>query len=304
MDEGLTPLPLPEAGSPGEVLARTLEALKRGVCVVVATVVARRGSTPATPGQKLVLTSEGKCVGTVGGGALERSVLEQMLALHEQLRTGEVKPARDGLGPRLATFNLGAGLGMCCGGGVDVLLEPIEAARAILVVGAGHVASALAPSLLRLGFEVTVCDERDEWADPARLPGIRVVAGNYQDASRELPRSRTAVLVMTHDHMLDQAVAEWALREGFAFVGGIGSRAKRARIRARLEAKGFPVEAMERLRMPLGVEVGARTPEEIAVAVAAEMVAWRRATASKVAPRREPRGAPGLVAIDPTRAEG
>jgi xanthine dehydrogenase accessory factor len=272
-------LPLPEAGAPSEVLARALDALKRGIAVVMATVVARRGSSPATPGQKLLLAADGCCIGTIGGGALEKSVLLKMRAMLAEI--GAPEKVGEELGPRSSSFNLGASLGMCCGGGVDVLLEPLLPAQAILVVGAGHVASAVAPALQRLGFDVTVCDEREEWADPARLPGIRVVAGGYQEAARELPRQRTAVLIMTHDHGLDQTVAEWALREGFAFVGGIGSRAKKARIGARLTAKEFPAQTLERLHMPLGVDVGARTPEEIAVAVAAEMVAWRRATPAR-----------------------
>jgi xanthine dehydrogenase accessory factor len=282
-------LPLPEAGAPSEVLARAIDALKRGVAVVMATVVARRGSSPATPGQKLLLAADGGCVGTVGGGALEKSVLLQMQAMQGEIATPEkAGPNVGDVGPRISSFNLGASLGMCCGGGVDVLLEPLLPSQAVLVVGAGHVASAVAPALQRLGFDVTVCDEREEWADPARLPGIRVIAGGHQEAGRDLPRQRSAVLIMTHDHGLDQTVAEWALREGFAFVGGIGSRAKKARIGARLSAKGFPAESLQRLRMPLGVDVGARTPEEIAVAVAAEMVAWRRASPARSVGKGQP----------------
>jgi xanthine dehydrogenase accessory factor len=251
-------------------LARAADATARGVAAVLATVLRRRGSAPATPGQKLVLTAEGECVGTVGGGALERSVLAEMVSLLDAIAQGRAAPE----GPRTVTFNLGAALGMCCGGGVEVLLEPFVPPCPLLVVGAGHIGTALAPLLARLGFAVTVCDERDAWADDARIAGVCVVAGSYRDAGRALPR-RAAVLVMTHDHALDQEAIEWALRERFAFVGGVGSRAKAARTRARLEARGFAAEDVARVRMPLGVAIGARAPEEIAVAIAAELIAWR-----------------------------
>jgi xanthine dehydrogenase accessory factor len=82
---------------------------------------------------------------------------------------------------------------------------------------------------------------------------------------------------MTHDHALDQRAIEWALKAGFAFVGGVGSKAKAARTRDRLEAKGVPVADRERVRMPIGIDIGARVPDEIAVAIAGELVAWRRA---------------------------
>jgi xanthine dehydrogenase accessory factor len=105
---------------------------------------------------------------------------------------------------------------------------------------------------------------------------VRMVVGDYDDVGRDLP-GRAAVLVMTHDHALDQEVIEWALRRGFAFVGGVGSRAKAKRTHDRLEAKGFPEADRARVRMPMGLGIGARLPDEIAVSIAAEMVQWRRA---------------------------
>jgi len=260
------PLPMPARETPAGLHARVAGCLRRGVPLVVATVVARHGSAPATPGQKLLLAADGECAGTVGGGALERAVLR---AMRERM---------DGRDPAMVTFALGASLGMCCGGRVEVLVEPVAAARPVGVVGAGHVATALAPLLARVGFAVTVVDEREGWADPARVPEVELVAGTYESlAGRVDPRG--AVLVMTHDHRLDQDAVEWALRRGYAFVGGVGSRAKAARTRERLEAKGFPAEDVARVRMPLGVDIGARLPDEIAVSIAAELIAWSRGAA-------------------------
>lgn len=259
-------LPRPRAAEAAEVLRAVADASERGERVALATVLARRGSAPSTPGQKLALTDRGDCAGTVGGGAVERQVLLALRAV----AAGEPAPTA------VRSFKLGAELGMCCGGAVDVVIEAIDAPPPVLVVGAGHIGSVVAPLLSRCGFHVTLVDEREGWADEAREEArLRRVAGDFALVGKPIAR-RGAVLVMTHDHQLDQRVIEWALGAGFSFVGGVGSRAKLARTKARLEAKSFPEADLGRIRMPLGIDIGARSPEEIAVSIVGEMIAWRR----------------------------
>jgi xanthine dehydrogenase accessory factor len=267
-------LPVPVTADVARVLQIAAGCVERGIPAALATVVARHGSAPGTPGQKLLLGKDGTCLGTVGGGAVEREVLS---ALQRFLVAGG-HARRDGEA-QLRTFKLGAELGMCCGGRLDILLEPLIARVPCLVVGAGHVGTALAPMLARLGFAVTVVDEREAWADPRRLDfaGVRAVNGEHDEVGRDID-PRGICLAMTHDHALDQAVIAWALRRGFAFVGGVGSRAKAERTRQRLEAKGFSEADCARVRMPVGLDIGARLPEEIAIAIAAELVAWRKRT--------------------------
>lgn len=262
---------MPRTAPPDEVLRVALAALDRGERVVVATVIARHGSAPSTPGQKLALAG-GHAVGTVGGGAIEHAILAQMLEL------AEGPP----VAPRIATFRLGPSLGMCCGGSADVLLEPLQPALSVLVVGAGHVGHTTAARLAELGFRVRVCDGRESAAGPERVAelsiGVPIVHADHDD-----PESleglgdptKAALLVSTHDHQLDQAAIEWGLARGFAYVGGVGSRAKAARTRARLETKGFSAADLDRVRMPVGLDIGARTPAEIAIAIAGELIAWR-----------------------------
>lgn len=268
-------LPVPEPGGPARVLAVAAERTAAGVQGAMASVIARRGSSPATPGQKIYLGSDGTCIGTIGGGAVERAVLEDLGMLARGAAGSGVT------GHAVRTFRLGPDLGMCCGGQVDVMLEPLVPATPCLVVGAGHVATALAPLLAGLGFEVAVVDAREAWAQDRRLPGVRVITGEVTGAevtdalASGAVDPRGACLVMTHDHAADQVAIEWALRKGFALVGGVGSRAKAARVRSRLEAAGVDEADRARVRMPLGVDIGARTPEEIAVSVAAEVIAWR-----------------------------
>ncbi|MFI5298527.1 MAG: XdhC family protein [Polyangiales bacterium] len=262
-----TALPFVDGVDVAAVLRAVADAMEAGTPCAMATVVARRGSAPSTEGQRLaVIAGESlRAIGTVGGGAVERSVLRAL-----------VEAARDGGASRVETFKLGPELGMCCGGSVDVLIEPIASATTVLVVGAGHIGSVLGPMLARCGFAVILADSRDDHArarddDPPRL---RRVLGDFDDAGRGLSTS-TAVLTMTHDHQLDQQVVEWAIARGFAFVGGVGSRAKHARTLARLEAKGVAEADRARVRMPLGLSINARSPEEIAISIAAELIAWR-----------------------------
>ncbi len=260
-------LPLPRGAEPSEVLRVASDLTDAGTRVVLATVLARRGSTPSTPGQKLLLGDDGTCVGTIGGGAIEREALLAMVGL---VADPKAPPSK------IQTWKLGAELGMCCGGGVDVLFEVLGSATPLLCVGAGHIGAIVAPLLSKCGFSVTLVDEREGVIDERDSePKLRRMHGDFEQAGHFV-RKTGAVLAMTHDHQLDQRVIEWALKEGYTFVGGVGSRAKHERTKARLEAKGFAEADVARIHMPLGLSIGARSPHEIAVSIVAEMIAWRR----------------------------
>jgi xanthine dehydrogenase accessory factor len=258
-------LPVPEPALPARVLEVAASCAARGIGGAMGTILERHGSAPSTPGQKIWVGADRSCVGTVGGGAVEREILAALA------RMAEAGDARH----ELRSFKLGAELGMCCGGQVTALLEPIAGLVPCLIVGGGHVATALAPLLARVGFAVTVVDDRDAWGREGRIPGVTCIVGEYDDVGSQLPRSGV-VLVMSHDHGLDQQAIEWGIRQGFAFVGGVGSRAKAQRTRDRLSAKGFTENDVRRVRMPLGVPIGARLPDELATSIAAELIAWRR----------------------------
>lgn len=256
---------VPEAATAAKVLEVASRRANAGRTGAMATVLERHGSAPSTPGQKLYVCDDGTSVGTVGGGAVEREVLSALAAFLCDA------PPR----PEVRELRLGQELGMCCGGRVSVLLEPILGLVSCLVVGGGHVATATAPLLARLGFAVTVVDERDAWGEDGRLPGVSSLVGAYDELGDAVP-SRGVLLVMTHDHQRDQRAIEWGLRKEFSFIGGVGSRAKAERTRQRLLHRGFTEAEAARVRMPLGLPIGARLPDEIAVSIAAELVAFRR----------------------------
>jgi xanthine dehydrogenase accessory factor len=250
---------------PPVVMTEAAAIAARGVRGAMATVLERHGSAPSTPGQKMWVGADRSCIGSVGGGAVEREVMVALLEMAQNT----------GASYQIKTFKLGAELGMCCGGRVVALLEPIEALVPCLIVGGGHVATALAPMLAKVGFAVTVVDEREDWGREGRIDRVTTMVGEYDDVGREIDPSG-AFIVMTHDHGLDQRAIEWALGRGFAFVGGVGSRAKAQRTRDRLSSKGFSEADVGRIQMPLGVSIGARLPDELAISIAGALIAWRR----------------------------
>lgn len=233
---------------------------------VLATVVDTGGSTPRLAGAQMVVQGEA-CHGTVGGGAFEwRVVNEARALLGDSLRHVarlDVHLVRD--------------LGMCCGGRMSAFLQKVEPAPRAWIFGAGHVGTALATSLHALGFEVTVVDPRAEWADPRRFPApVRVLDAEPEDlVDASPPAASDFVIIATHDHALDESLVRRLASHPLAYLGLVGSRGKWARFRKRLHER-VPEAALARVRCPVGLDIGAHTPEEIALSIAAEMVALRR----------------------------
>lgn len=252
---------------PAQVLESLSSLIARGVDACLATVVAIEGSSPSTPGQKLVVGRDGTLVGTVGGGAVEHEAVDRMRALIEA----------GGSEPEMRWYALAKDLAMACGGRVHLLFEPFPSATPVLLVGAGHIGSALAVMLPRLGFRVVLVDQREAAVAEdrrAQWPDVDARHGRPQDVANDVPQ-RAAVLVATHDHTLDEEAIVWALGRGFRYVGGVGSKSKAAKLRKRLQDQGTPQELIDGVRMPVGLKLGGRSPEEIALSIAAEIVAWR-----------------------------
>jgi xanthine dehydrogenase accessory factor len=151
------------------------------------------------------------------------------------------------------------------------------------VFGAGYIAKPLAAMAAGCGFDVTVVDERPEWANEERFPGARLVLEEAESFARRYEPPRDSYLVVvTHDHATDQRIVERLLAKPFRFHGMVGSIPKQRKFAQRLKARGFASERIALLRTPLGLDVGAETPEEIAVSILAELVAVRRG--AKLAP--------------------
>jgi len=158
------------------------------------------------------------------------------------------------------------------------LVEHLLPAPRVVVFGAGHVGSAIANAAAVAGFRVVIVDDRPEFADPERFPrAMRVVAASVDAALPQLAIApQDAVVIATRGHRHDAAILERVALTGTGYVGLLGSRRKQAVITKALQQAGVPVEALKRVRVPVGLAIGAETPEEIAVSVAAELIAWRR----------------------------
>jgi xanthine dehydrogenase accessory factor len=248
----------------------------RGERVALCTVVGVDGSAPRASGARMIVHADGSITGTVGGGALEHRV-----------RAEADRVLADGA-PRRVAVHLVRDLGMCCGGAMEVYVEPVDPPERLVLFGAGHIAGALAPQAVALGFAVTVVDERDEWNTAARFPGCARVDRDARGyASAMDVAGRTFALVTTHDHALDQDLVERLLPRGLAWVGLVGSRPKAARFFLRFKAAGMDEALFAQLRVPVGLDLGAETPEEIALSIAAELVAVRRGRRGAVLPLSE-----------------
>ncbi len=237
---------------------------------VLCTVVGASGSAPQRPGARMACLGAGMAHGTVGGGAFERRVQEEAARL---LATG---------GTRLLELNLVRDLGMCCGGSMTVFLETIEPPAPLYVFGAGHVARPLAALAVEVAFAVTVVDEREEWLDPQRFPRAqRVLEDPAAFARRHAGDPRACYAILTHDHALDVETALGLAGKPRRWLGLIGSARKALVARERLAARGVAEAELLALRSPMGLPIGARTPEEIAVSIIAELVQLRSSLAAQ-----------------------
>lgn len=247
-----------------EIAQALLQLYDSGQRGALATVVRVSGSTPQEPGARLLLHADGSTVGTVGGGALEHAVLE---ALREVLSTGT---------SRLLVQQLGHDLGMCCGGRMEVFVEAIESAPQLVLCGAGHVARAVAALARSVGFDVSVIDERDTLLTEARFPDCRLHLLDPVSYLRRTPLGPAHHLVIaTHDHALDGELLTLAMGQSARYVGLLGSKRKVLRLLQRAHAIVGQF-ARETLYGPVGIDIGAVSPEEIAVSIVSELIAVRR----------------------------
>ena len=235
---------------------------------ILASVVASRGFTPRKAGAHMLIAEDGATAGTVGGGAIEHVVREEARKL---LLGGET---------HLLQKHLTTELGLCCGGEMSVFLEVVEPAPRLFVFGGGYIGQALAGMACACGFRVTVIDARAEWAHSERFPGARLCVEEPESfLRREPPGASDFAVVVTHDHGLDQRIVERLLPQPLRFHGMVGSVPKQRKFALRLKARGFDAEQIARLRSPLGLRIGAATPQEIAISIMAELVQVRRAAA-------------------------
>ena len=252
-----------------DVLPAAAAALERGEPAALVTIVRSAGSTPQRTGAKMLVFADGRTVGTIGGGCYENDALGKA---REAIASGK---------PSLVKYDLNDDFvqesGLICGGQMEVYIDPIAPSPALYVIGAGHVGWNLARIAADAGFRIHVLDDREKFANAERFPFADTIEVDDIGAwlhKAELPASAYVVVVTrghTHDFEAVRALAARDLR----YLGLIGSRAKVARIFDALESEGMPLECLQRVHAPIGLDIGAITPAEIAVSILAELIAIR-----------------------------
>ncbi|MGA9800223.1 MAG: XdhC/CoxI family protein [Terriglobales bacterium] len=236
----------------------------------VATIVNVRGSVPSFETAKMLVRDDGSIVGTIGGGCVEAEIWQAAREVMESEKS------------RTLTFNLNQDpkfdTGLVCGGTLDIFVEPILPPALLYIFGAGHVSVNLYQVARGAGFDVTVVDDRESYANRERFPEAQeIIAEDFDRAMARLSPGESAYLVIvTRGHRDDMRILRWAVQTRARYIGMIGSKRKTITIFQELTKEGLSPELFERVHAPIGLDIGAITPEEIAVAITAELIAARR----------------------------
>jgi xanthine dehydrogenase accessory factor len=243
---------------------------KLGQKCAIATIVQVNGSIPSYESAKILVREDGSFMGTVGGGCVEAEVWN---AAREVIESEK---------PRHLTFSLGQDAaydeGLICGGQLNIFVEPVIPQPRALIFGGGHVSKSISKVATIAGFSTVIVDNREAFANAERFPEAEATyAEEYEEVFPKLEvNSSTYLIIVTRGHRDDMRVLRWAVNTPARYIAMIGSKRKTISVVHELEKEGIPREAFERVFAPMGLEIGAETPEEIAISVVAEMIAIRR----------------------------
>jgi len=241
----------------------------------LATIVQVNGSIPSYESAKLLVREDGSMVGTIGGGCVEAEVWS---AAREVMETERPKHLNFSLGQDAADDS-----GLICGGQLSVFVEPVVPLPRVFIFGAGHISKSLSKVAAMAGFDTVIVDNRAQFASRERFPeAVDVYAEEYDEIFPKLPiRDTSYVVIVTRGHRDDMRVLRHAVNTPARYIAMIGSKRKVLGVVKELEKDGVPHAAFERIFAPMGFDIGAITPEEIAIAVVAEMIAVRRNAVSE-----------------------
>ncbi|MFQ6100729.1 MAG: XdhC family protein [Anaerolineae bacterium] len=254
------------------VYEAALEAIRRGESAAMATVIGARGSTPRNTTAKMLIYADGRTVGTVGGGGVEARVIEEAKAAIAEGR------------PRELDYSLvdeKRGDPGICGGNMRVFVEVLTPRPTLLIIGGGHIGQAVAELGAFLGYRIAVVDERPEMVTPERFPWAEMrLTGDPAQQVVDFPLTEhTYVVMVTPHHTLDEKVLALLADRPRAYVGLIGSSRRSALTFERAREAGVSEDFLERIHTPIGLDIGAETPREIAVSILAEIIAVQRGCA-------------------------
>lgn len=245
-----------------DILIQAAELIKQNKPAVLCTVVETGGSTPRKANSKMLVFPDGSIAGTIGGGAVEKEVVETAL---NALETGKSE---------LYKFNLKKDLGMECGGSMQVYIEVLSVKPELLIFGGGHIGKALSHFANSAGFSVVVIDERKEVFSSYKDSSIAIQNIDYQNFINDYSfDSNTFIVIVTHQHKNDFDVLSLTCNKPHAYIGMIGSKNKVAQAEKDLLSKNIlPKEKIAQIDMPIGIPIKCETPEEIAISILAKLI--------------------------------
>ena len=238
------------------------------VPLVMVTVTVSTGSSPGKAGSKMIVTGD-RLFGTVGGGKVEKAAIEHARTLLGRYRE-----------PDTVKYDVIRDLDMTCGGTMTMVYEPVTPPPRLVIFGAGHVSESLCAMATLAGFDVTVCDEREDWLTEGRFPNARhrILAPWEEAVTLAEIDEATFVTSVSPGHGFDLRVLGVLFEKNALprYLGVIGSRRKQVTLKKELAESGVPIETLEKIHIPMGVNIGAVEPREIAVSIVAELVAQLR----------------------------
>ena len=246
---------------------KIIQLQKDKIPAVLVTVISAKGSVPRAAGSKMLVEQSGLIHGTIGGGAVEKIVIDEAL---QTLQSGQ---------PRIVKHDLddknGVDTGMVCGGNMEFFLEPLLRASLLYIFGGGHIALHLSRLADMMEWSYAIIDDRHEFCNARRFPKASELFNEAPAAFAERLKLSVNdfVVVVTHGHVYDYEIIRNILKKKFAYLGMIGSKVKRRDIYGKLmEKDGFPESDLKKIHSPIGIQIGGKTPQEIALSIMAELV--------------------------------
>ncbi len=232
---------------------------------VLVTLIEHSGSSPREPGAKMLVFEKGEFEGTIGGGNLEKVALEESEKLFQESGSSVFKKK----------IPLWALTGQCCGGTVELLFELVNDGPQVYISGAGHVGQALAGILVDTEFRVHLIDERPEWIRHEKLSSkVQKHEMHWDEYFSDIhfSKEKTFIVVMTHNHQIDQDIIEKMTEMDCVYIGLIGSHSKWERFKQRFQHKNIKLDRFEKVHCPIGIDIGGKSPQEVAISIAAQIL--------------------------------
>ncbi len=255
---------------PQDLYEEIVELRCKGIRAALATIIAHKGATPRKDSAKMLIYEDGRQKGSIGGGSMEAEVCSEARSIIESGK------------PKLLAFDLAdidpEESALVCGGSMEVYVEPILPDPTLVVFGAGHVSKAVAEAAQPIGFRIVIVDDRAKYANPERFPTADAFyVDRWEEAVTKLAvNNSTSLFIATRGHQFDLICLRFAVQSPAGYIGMLGSRKKAKILFDLLEKEGIDPAKFERVSVPIGIDIGSETPEEIAVSIVAELIAIRK----------------------------